>query len=209
MAVKKYFLTSLWLFVVATTCADCGRLWGGLTRTSSGSSIQVSPSVSGVNVNSILIFTVTGGVPPYTYSVPLGSGTVTSGLYYSPGYSISNVQLTVTDALGAFAHATINVGSGGGSTGLTKLWSIGGYDGASDVSTVLESSDGVNWISHAGVLPLTQEDIQIVVFNNTIFAIGGYRSGIGDVNTVWSSSDGVSWNATLERSCRPLGTTVV
>lgn len=74
-----------------------------------------------------------------------------------------------------------------------KLWAIGGTP--EEDSGVWSSSDGINWTKEtsngADFTGLTLS--QAVVFNDQIFVLGGYRSGIGSSNEVWSSSDGVNW----------------
>lgn len=75
-----------------------------------------------------------------------------------------------------------------------KLWAIGGTP--AEESGVWSSTNGLDWIketiSGADFAGLTS--FEVVVFNNQIFVLGGYISGVGSSNDVWSSQDGLTWS---------------
>ena len=73
--------------------------------------LSVSPAAVSLAVGAIQSFTAAGGVPPYTYSVASGGGTLTGATYTAPGTSGSAV-VRVTDALGHTADAAVTVTAG-------------------------------------------------------------------------------------------------
>lgn len=73
--------------------------------------LTISPINKIILVNTTTTFTASGGVPPYSYAVGIGNtGTVglTTGAYQAPGIAASET-VTVTDALGTTATATVQV----------------------------------------------------------------------------------------------------
>lgn len=72
--------------------------------------LQISPASSTIAVNNSVGFSAAGGVPPYTYSVLSGGGTVNAatGTYTASGASGSTV-VRVTDSLGNTSNANVTV----------------------------------------------------------------------------------------------------
>lgn len=68
--------------------------------------------------NSMDQFTASGGVPPYTFSVSFGGGTInpSTGLYTATATTSSTVEVEVTDSSGDTAFGTLSVTSGSGSS---------------------------------------------------------------------------------------------
>ncbi|MGZ3774893.1 MAG: beta strand repeat-containing protein [Pseudobdellovibrionaceae bacterium] len=87
--------------------------------------LNLLPASSAVAVSAQKSFSASGGVPPYTYSVQSGGGTVsTTGLYTAPSSS-GNAVLLVTDARGNTATATVTVQDALNISPLTKTLSSG------------------------------------------------------------------------------------
>ncbi len=72
--------------------------------------LAISPSSLTLNPNDTYSFTATGGVPPYTYSLSSGSGSITSGgIYTAPATAPASATIKVTDGVGATAVTTTGV----------------------------------------------------------------------------------------------------
>jgi hypothetical protein len=71
--------------------------------------IQISPSSESIIVNHDIAFSAAGGTSPYTYNLQSGEGTVTTSGQYQAGVSPGQSIVTVTDANGNAASATITV----------------------------------------------------------------------------------------------------
>lgn len=80
-----------------------------------------------------------------------------------------------------------------------KLFVIGGYGvtpegGLHYLDDIWGSTDGENWTLETdtpGFLPRALH--QLVVFNNKMFLIGGFRINGAPSNDIWSSEDGQNW----------------
>ncbi|MCM2279940.1 MAG: hypothetical protein NDJ89_17845 [Oligoflexia bacterium] len=71
--------------------------------------LTISPLTARLAVTNTQSFSPTGGVPPYTYSIPTGGGSInSSGLYTAPAAS-GNATVRVTDAKGNTADASITI----------------------------------------------------------------------------------------------------
>ncbi|MFP6789949.1 MAG: OmpA family protein [Thalassolituus sp.] len=91
------------------------------------------------------------------------------------------------------------------SSGIDKLWLIGGYSNASRGpglfrNDVWSSADGVNWTEDTVSAAFSARDRhQVVVFSDPdsgkkkLWLIGGYDLDRSFKNDVWSSADGVNW----------------
>jgi hypothetical protein len=79
------------------------------TTTPSPADIQISPSSESVIVNHDITFSASGGTSPYSYNLQSGEGTVTTSGQYQAGTSPGESIVTVTDANGNAASATITV----------------------------------------------------------------------------------------------------
>ncbi|MBW3538599.1 hypothetical protein KY386_03870, partial [Candidatus Parcubacteria bacterium] len=101
--------------------------------------------------------------------------------------NLAGVSWTQTTSASAWsarrAHSTAVFNS--------KLWVLGGYDGAYK-NDVWSSSDGVTWTQATTAAPWSaRQHHTTVVFDNKLWVIGGYDGATK--NDVWSSSDGVTW----------------
>ncbi|MGZ3774501.1 MAG: beta strand repeat-containing protein [Bdellovibrio sp.] len=106
--------------------------------------LRISPSSALVTKNGSLLFSGVGGVPPYSYSVGLGSGGTVgalTGQYLSPNFS-STDTVRVTDSLGHYSDATVTVTNSLSFSVSTLILGVG------------NSMDVANAIS-GGVAPLT------------------------------------------------------
>ena len=72
--------------------------------------VIISPATVTIAANDSKTFTTTGGVPPYTYSLFSGTGTMTSysGVFVAAGSAGTSV-VHVTDSLGNISSATITI----------------------------------------------------------------------------------------------------
>ena len=91
------------------------RVTDSLSNTSNAtvtvvSNVQISPSTKILAVNNSFIFTASGGLTPYVYSIVSGGGTINSstGSYTAPATAGSAV-VRVTDALGQTSQANVTV----------------------------------------------------------------------------------------------------
>jgi len=76
-------------------------------------SLVLSPNSSLVAAGSTIAFAASHGVPPYSYTVTSGSGTIgaSSGLYTAPNSVGGPYTISVTDGSGGVATATVSVTS--------------------------------------------------------------------------------------------------
>lgn len=86
---------------------------------STGSGLQINPTVETISPSNQFQFSATGGTPPYQFSVVSGEGTIdsSSGIYTAPG-TAGSAQVEVTDATGSVSYATVTVGGSGTSASL-------------------------------------------------------------------------------------------
>jgi plastocyanin len=72
--------------------------------------LTITPSTASVQVNSTYPFSASGGVPPYTFSVSVGTGTVTpaTGIFTAPGAAQSDT-VKVTDSVLNTATSSVTV----------------------------------------------------------------------------------------------------
>ncbi|MGZ3772388.1 MAG: hypothetical protein ACXVCY_01560 [Pseudobdellovibrionaceae bacterium] len=75
------------------------------------SALILSPTSAAVSTNGKKSFSASGGVPPYTYGMSAGGGTInpTTGVYMAPGSTSNSVVVMVTDARGNTATANVTV----------------------------------------------------------------------------------------------------
>ncbi len=73
--------------------------------------VVISPSTKTLTVDDTFTFTASGGVPPYTYSLPAGTGSVhsTAGIYKAPAIAGGTDTVRVTDAIGSVSNATVSI----------------------------------------------------------------------------------------------------
>jgi alpha-tubulin suppressor-like RCC1 family protein len=72
--------------------------------------LVIAPSSANINVLNTQLFTATGGIPPLTFSVALGGGTIDagSGFYTAPAVPDS-VTVRVMDSLGHFSDSAVTI----------------------------------------------------------------------------------------------------
>ena len=73
--------------------------------------LVLNSSSTSVNTGGTLQFSATGGVPPYTYHVVSGGGTISStGFYTAPASSpYSRIDLAVSDSRGTWSYASVSL----------------------------------------------------------------------------------------------------
>lgn len=71
-------------------------------------SLSLSPANANVTINGVSVFSGNSGVPPYTYEMASGGGSInsSSGLYIAPSSS-GVAQVKVTDSIGTVATANV------------------------------------------------------------------------------------------------------
>ncbi|MCM2323342.1 MAG: hypothetical protein NDJ90_08785 [Oligoflexia bacterium] len=72
--------------------------------------LTISPTTQALAVNNSATFTGSGGIPPYTFSIAAGSGTIsgTTGEYTAPAIN-GSATIRVTDSDESFAEATVTI----------------------------------------------------------------------------------------------------
>lgn len=102
--------------------------------------LLISPTTKKISINETFTFTATNGVPPRTFSVEAGGGSIdpNTGVYTAPGTSQS-VTVRVTDSLDNISEATVTIITP------VKVWS-GGYNNCVkyDDNSVKCWGDGAN-----------------------------------------------------------------
>ena len=72
--------------------------------------LAISPASKTLAVNNVFTFSASGGVSPYTYSIPSGGGSIVSstGVYTAPS-SAGSATVRVTDSLGNVSNSTVTI----------------------------------------------------------------------------------------------------
>lgn len=73
------------------------------------SSLLINPPMIELVINSQHTFTATGGVPPYSYTLVSGAGSVTLAGVYSAPAAIGTAQVRVTDSKGSTSDSMVNI----------------------------------------------------------------------------------------------------
>lgn len=91
-----------------------------VSMASTGSGVQINPTVEALSAGAQVQFSASGGTPPYSYAISSGGGSIdpSSGLYTAPE-STGTAEVSVSDATGISSSATVTIGSGGTSNTLT------------------------------------------------------------------------------------------
>lgn len=109
------------LVILAALCG-CGGGGGGGNGNGGGGSgggtpepvLSVTPAASNVFTSETVTLVAAGGTPPYTYIVTAGAGTVTAAGIYTAAPTAGTATVTVTDAAGRLATATITASARAG-----------------------------------------------------------------------------------------------
>jgi len=145
-----------------------------------------------VNYNSRVTFNATGGVPPYTFSVATGEGTIdgTTGAFFSPGFA-GSTRVRVTDTAGDADELAVEVGG-------DTLYYAGGRETVditflTHADDVWSSTDAVTW-TPAGLLPFNLYNGVMLVLEDALWFIGGREDLTTWHSEVWRSTDGATWS---------------
>ena len=99
----------------ASTGTTIVRITDSIGNTSDSSvtinpSLSITPTSAELAVNNNSVFAPSGGIPPYSFSVSSGSGSVgaTSGIYAAPA-AAGNANVTLSDSAGNTAVASITI----------------------------------------------------------------------------------------------------
>lgn len=116
---RSYYL--LILLVYFSSCDATIANWIGSrgfkgspeSSSPTSSVLALTPTIYTLAVNNTRAFVASGGVPPYTYSVVSGGGSIgaSSGIYIA-GASAGSATIKVQDSVGSEATATITVNAG-------------------------------------------------------------------------------------------------
>jgi hypothetical protein len=122
---SKLLIVSACLFAGLIVFQNCSSKGGGSTIPGGGvittSTLSILPSSGTVSPSNFLQFTVSGGTPPYTYSILSGAGNISQGGLYSAGAGTGLTTVAATDAAGSTVLAYVTVGTGGGGSTGTVL----------------------------------------------------------------------------------------
>jgi len=164
-------------FVIAA--AGCGRV--GFEAVD----LALAPETARINVGSSLQLAALGGAPPYTFTTDTATIDAATGrLHATSAAGVATV--TVTDASGATATATVDIGG-------DFLYLAGGFDSVPH-DEVWRTADGVTW-EVVGHLPAPRTYGQLVVFDDALYFFGGWVDQPDGMATAdaWRSSDGATW----------------
>jgi hypothetical protein len=97
------------LMLLLASCADFS-LYGVMKGEIPGGSLQISPVAVTLVVGTTCNFSARGGLPPYSFAVVSGSGSInaSSGLYTAPATPSSEI-IQVQDSEGATSQAVATV----------------------------------------------------------------------------------------------------
>jgi SprB repeat len=110
-------LAALCAIALLTSCPV--NFYGSLDNGAAGSTgsggtsqtiaLGISPSAVTLSTSSSITFSAIGGVPPYSYSIASGGGSINSGtgVYTAPGVA-GTAKVRVTDAAAGTSQATVN-----------------------------------------------------------------------------------------------------
>ena len=73
--------------------------------------LAISPTAPSLVVNASQTFTASGGLSPYTYSLPSGSGSLVGAVYTAPS-TTGSATVRVTDSLGNISDASVTITTG-------------------------------------------------------------------------------------------------
>jgi len=137
-----------------------------------------------INLGSKAQLAVTGGTPPYTFTVA-GAGVMVGSAFVAPSRAgESTVQ--VTDAVGAMGSTVVSYHG-------DQIFVVGGIVAGTEDASVLVSSDGgVTW-SQAGSLPAPRANGALVVYDDAMIFMGGLSPAGAPTPDVYRSTDGSTW----------------
>ena len=149
--------------------------------------LQISPSTTRSNLNTITQFVATGGEPPYTFVLESGTGELDQAGTFRAATYPGAATVAVTDASGDVARASITFGG-------DYLYYMGGFETVPRAD-VYRSFDGITW-DLIGALPGGRSWGATWVFDDAMYYAGGDTDGSGNIfyDQVFRSVDGVTWN---------------
>ncbi|MCK5673661.1 MAG: hypothetical protein KAH95_09800, partial [Spirochaetales bacterium] len=108
-----------------------------------GIALMLSPESSQVVITESATLMASGGIPPYSYSISSGTGSVdaVSGVYTAPALLGTDI-VQVTDSYGAIQTASISIISGGGPVPLSISPSSIGINSGNSVTLVADGGSG-------------------------------------------------------------------
>jgi hypothetical protein len=150
--------------------------------------LEITPPALEMNANSRATFSSSGGVPPVTFSIASGGGTIdpATGELFTP-FAVETIIVQARDAMGQTATATVTCTT-------CALYYIGGVGPTSDSSAVFRSATGMSW-TNSGSLPSPRYLHASVVFEDAIYVAGGRTDGTNAFDDVYRSTDGTSFTA--------------
>lgn len=172
---------------MAVALAACGRVGFEDAAPDAGGPLALTSDVTRVNFNSRLALTPTGGMPPYSFSIVSGGGTIDeAGVFHAP-LDEGQTVVQVSDTRGDVQQIALVIGG-------EFLYAIGGYD--EDVrgySEVWRSDNAIDW-TVVGHLPKRVGAGALWIQDDMLFYAGGAEvmDGINE-RAVYSSRDGVTW----------------
>ncbi|MCM2277184.1 MAG: hypothetical protein NDJ89_03845 [Oligoflexia bacterium] len=134
--------------------------------------LSISPTSKTLSVGNGATFAAAGGIPPYSYSLAAGTGTISasSGDYTAPG-TPGTATVRVTDAAGATADATVTVN---------------GPISLSPASTQLVAGGSRTFTASGGVAPYAYS---VAAGDGSITAGGDYTAGASSGSATVRATD--------------------
>ncbi len=167
--------------------AGCGRIGfdEGIPGGDDTSALSLTPTSPVTNLGSQVRFEVTGGTPPYTFTLD-GAGVLRESTFVAPSRA-GRSTVTATDVDGLTGSTTITYRG-------DTLFLVGGRVGGSSISSVLRSDNGgVTW-TQVGDLPLPRANGALVAYDDALFYIGGLDGSGNTADEVFKSTNGTSWS---------------
>lgn len=147
------------------------------------SALQISPTSQSLNLNATLLLTSVGGVPPITYSVSSGLGSVDSvtGLYTAPA-SAGSAAVTAIDSYGNISVANLTI---------TNVLSI------SPTTKTLAVNNTATFVGSGGTPPLTYSKFSGVGSINASTGVYTAPAGAGSAVVRVTDSLGAAASANI------------
>ena len=163
-----------------------------------GKSLSLSPSTAVLVINNSLTLTPSGGIPPYSYTIISGGGTIVGSLFTAPP-APGTVRVRVKDSVGNSSDAVYTINGGGLGLGITPS------------SQTVSTGGSISFAAIGGTGPFeftipTNNSGGSVNLTSGAYTAGS-NSGGGSVNDtirITDTADSSFANATVTVQAKPL-----